>query len=91
VRRSVERTHVFAEHLADVFQPHPSENEPEEEETLTQLLEASSAIKILRNHRIAVSSPVKFLKKYLLPTYSVLSCSKDTSRCSGKYHRSYSS
>jgi hypothetical protein len=27
----------------------------------------------------------------LLPTYSVLSCSKDTSRCSGKYHRSYSS
>jgi hypothetical protein len=31
------KTHTFAEHLAEVFQPHPSENEPEEE-TLAQLL-----------------------------------------------------
>jgi hypothetical protein len=38
-RSTVEKTHTFAEHLAKVFQPHPSENEPEEE-ALTQLLEA---------------------------------------------------
>jgi hypothetical protein len=37
-RSNVEKAHAFAEHLAKVFQPHPSENEPEEE-TLTQLLE----------------------------------------------------
>jgi hypothetical protein len=28
---------AFAEHLAKVFQPHPSENKPEEEKELTQL------------------------------------------------------
>jgi hypothetical protein len=37
-RSNVEKTNSFAEHLAKVFQPHPSENEPEEE-ALTQLLE----------------------------------------------------
>jgi hypothetical protein len=34
------KAHAFAEHLAKVFQPHPSENEPEEE-ALTQLLGTS--------------------------------------------------
>jgi hypothetical protein len=38
-RSNVEKAHAFAEHLAKVFQPHPSENEPEEEEALIQLLE----------------------------------------------------
>jgi hypothetical protein len=38
-RSNVEKAHPFAEHLANVFQPHPSENEPEEEEALMQLLE----------------------------------------------------
>jgi hypothetical protein len=37
-RSNVEKAHAFAEHLAKVFQPHPSGNEPEEE-ALTQLLE----------------------------------------------------
>jgi hypothetical protein len=37
-RSTVEKAHTFAEHLAKFFQPHPSENEPEEE-ALTQLLE----------------------------------------------------
>jgi hypothetical protein len=32
--------HAFAKRLTDVFQPHPSENEPEEEEALIQLLES---------------------------------------------------
>jgi hypothetical protein len=31
------KAHIFAKHLADVFQPHPSENELEEEEALIQL------------------------------------------------------
>jgi hypothetical protein len=26
-RSNVEKAHAFAKHLADVFQPHPSENE----------------------------------------------------------------
>jgi hypothetical protein len=38
-RSNVEKATVFAEHLANVFQPHPSENEKEKEETLIQLLE----------------------------------------------------
>jgi hypothetical protein len=38
-RSNVKKAHAFAEHLAEVFQPHPSENEPEEEEALIQLLE----------------------------------------------------
>jgi hypothetical protein len=39
-RSNVENAHAFAKHLADNFHPHPSENDPEEEEALTQLLEA---------------------------------------------------
>jgi hypothetical protein len=38
-RSNAEKAHSFAEHLGKGFQPHPSENEPEGEETLTQLLE----------------------------------------------------
>jgi hypothetical protein len=36
-RSNVEKAHAFAEHLANFFQPHPSENEPEEEEAFIQL------------------------------------------------------
>jgi hypothetical protein len=38
-RSNTEKAHAFAEHLENVFQPHPSENEPDEEEALIQLLE----------------------------------------------------
>jgi hypothetical protein len=38
-RSNVEKVHAFAEHLAEVFQPHPSENEPKEEKALTQFLD----------------------------------------------------
>jgi hypothetical protein len=34
-----EKAHAFAEHLAKVFQPYPSENQPEDKEVLMQLLE----------------------------------------------------
>jgi hypothetical protein len=40
-RSKVEKAHAFTEHLANVFQPHLSENQPEEEEALTQLLETA--------------------------------------------------
>jgi hypothetical protein len=38
-RNNAEKAHAFAKHLAQVFQPHPTENEPEEKETYTKLLE----------------------------------------------------
>jgi hypothetical protein len=38
-RSNVGKEHTFVEHLPKVFQPHPPENEPEEEEALIQLLE----------------------------------------------------
>jgi hypothetical protein len=40
-RSNIEKVHAFAEHLANVFQLDPSENEPEEEEALIKLLETS--------------------------------------------------
>jgi hypothetical protein len=30
-RSNAKKAHAFAKHLAQVFQPHPTENEPEEE------------------------------------------------------------
>jgi hypothetical protein len=39
VRTNIEKAHTFTEHLAKVFQPHPSEIESEEEEALTHFLE----------------------------------------------------
>jgi hypothetical protein len=33
-RSNIEKAHAFGEHLANVFQLHPSENVPEEEEAL---------------------------------------------------------
>jgi hypothetical protein len=40
-RSNAEKAHDLAKHLAQVFQAHPTENKPEEEETLTQLLETA--------------------------------------------------
>jgi hypothetical protein len=37
-RNNIKKAHAFAEHLAKIFQPHPSENEPKETK-LMQLLE----------------------------------------------------
>jgi hypothetical protein len=38
-RSDFEKANIFAEHLSNVFQPHPSENSPVEEEVLTQSLD----------------------------------------------------
>jgi potassium voltage-gated channel Eag-related subfamily H protein 8 len=48
-RSNVEKTHAFAEHLAKVFQPHPSENEPKEQ-ALIQLFETLYQLKPPPNH-----------------------------------------
>jgi hypothetical protein len=40
----------FVEHLANVFQPHPSENETEEEEALIQLLVTPYQLEPLINY-----------------------------------------
>jgi hypothetical protein len=37
VRTNIKKSHAFAKHIAKVFQPYPPENEPEEEEALTDL------------------------------------------------------
>jgi hypothetical protein len=38
-RSNSKRVHAFTKHLAQVFQPHPTESETEDEKTLTLLLE----------------------------------------------------
>jgi hypothetical protein len=48
----------FAKHLAKVFQPHPSENEPEKEEALTHLLEVPTN----SNHQSTALKDQKFRK-----------------------------
>jgi hypothetical protein len=57
-RSNVEIAHTFAEHLANVFQPHPSENEPEVEEALIQLLKTPYN----SNQQSTVSKEMKFKK-----------------------------
>jgi hypothetical protein len=49
-RSNVEKAHLFAEHLAKVFQLHPSENKPEEKESLIQLLETPYQLEPPTNH-----------------------------------------
>jgi hypothetical protein len=49
-RSNVEKSHAFAEHLAKVFEPHPVESEPEEEEALMQLLKTHYQFEPPINH-----------------------------------------
>jgi hypothetical protein len=39
VNSNIDKAHVFVHHLEEVFQPHPSENLPEEDEAIAQLPE----------------------------------------------------
>jgi hypothetical protein len=57
-RSNVEEAHAFAEHLADVLQPRPSGNEPEEEEALIQHLESTH----YSNRQSNASKELKFKK-----------------------------
>jgi hypothetical protein len=56
-RSNVEKAHAFTEHLAKLFQPHPSENVPEEE-ALIQLLETPYQLE----PPINISKELKFKK-----------------------------
>jgi hypothetical protein len=49
-RSNIIKAHTFAEHLTEVLQQHPSENEPKEEEALIQLLETPYQQKPPINH-----------------------------------------
>jgi hypothetical protein len=55
-RSNVEKAHASVEHLAKVFHPHPSENEPEEEEALMHLLETPYQLEAPINRQEATSS-----------------------------------
>jgi hypothetical protein len=65
-RSNVGKEHAFAEHLTNVVQPHPSEYEHVEEETLLQLLENSTN----SNHQSTVSKRDRFKKSSKSPKKS---------------------
>jgi hypothetical protein len=77
--KQVKKAHAFPEHSANVFQPHPSENEPEEEEALIQLLETSyqldppiNHLKITKVQEVISSLNPKKLSGYNLTTGKIL-------------------
>jgi hypothetical protein len=39
INSNIDKAHAFANHLANVFQPHPSVNLPDVDEAIAQLLE----------------------------------------------------
>jgi hypothetical protein len=47
---NIDKAHAFTNHLANVFQPHPSVNHPEEDETLAQLRDPLSTRTINQSH-----------------------------------------
>jgi hypothetical protein len=49
-RSNDEKAHTLAKHLGNVFQPHPTENQSEEEEALMQLLETAYQLEPPINH-----------------------------------------
>jgi hypothetical protein len=55
---NVEKAHAFAEHLANVFQPHPSENYPKRQKHLNNF----SRPPINSNHQLSFSKEFKFKK-----------------------------
>jgi hypothetical protein len=72
-RTNTEKAHAFATHLAKVFQPHPSENEPEEKEALIHLLETPYQLEppINRLNRLE-SQEVNRLKTKKSPGYDLI-------------------
>jgi hypothetical protein len=55
-RSNIEKAHAFAEHLTKGFQLHPSENEPEKEEALIQLLKTPYQPTVSKNLKFKKSS-----------------------------------
>jgi hypothetical protein len=67
ILNNTEKAHTFADHLTSVFQPHPSENPPEEEEIPYQLEPPLS-----RFHRLEVQTVVNNLKPKSSPGYDLI-------------------
>jgi hypothetical protein len=80
-RTNIDKAQTFANHLASVFKPNPSNSLPEEEEPIIFLLESpyqlepppqrfkqSEILSIFspKLHQATISSPVKSFKNYLL-------------------------
>jgi hypothetical protein len=72
IRTNIEQVHAFAKHLAEGFQPHPSENKPEE--ALTHLLETPYQLEppINRLKRSEVQEGVNNLKTKKSPGYDLI-------------------
>jgi hypothetical protein len=73
-RSNIEKARAFAEHLANVFQSHPSENQPEEEEALTQLLETPYQLEppLNRLRRSEVQEVINSLNPKKSPRYDLI-------------------
>jgi hypothetical protein len=73
-RTNTEKAYTFAKHLAKVFQPHPSENEVEEEEAIIHLLETpyQPDPPINRLKRSQVQEVANSLKIKKLPGYNLI-------------------
>jgi hypothetical protein len=73
VRTNTEKAQTFADHLICVFQPHPSENPPGEEEALTLQLEIPYQLEppLSRFHRSEVQT-VNNLKPKSSPGYDLI-------------------
>jgi hypothetical protein len=73
-RTNTEKEHTFTDHLTSVFQPHSSENPPEEEEVLTLQLEISYQLEPLLSwfHRSEVQTVINNLKPKSSPGYDFI-------------------
>jgi hypothetical protein len=73
-RSNVEKAHAFAEHLANGYHPHPSENQPEKEEVLMQLHETAYQLEppIIRLRRAEVQEVINSLNPKKSPGYDLI-------------------
>jgi hypothetical protein len=73
VRTNIEKAHAFTKHLANVFQPHRSENAPEEEKALTHSLETPYQLESPINHlKRSEVQEVNSLKTKKSPGYDLI-------------------
>jgi hypothetical protein len=65
---------TFTDHLTSVFQPHPSENQPGEEEALTLQLEIPYQLEpsLSQFHRSEVQTVINNLKPKSFPGYDFI-------------------
>jgi hypothetical protein len=71
---NTEKAQTYADHLTSVFQPHPSENPPGEEEALTLQLEIPYQLEppLSRFHRSEVQTVINNLKPKSSPGYDLI-------------------